>query len=51
MPEGDGVAMGIELCWDRPREDRPPPTNEGDKVEMYTRPLDIEALLAEAVGS
>ncbi|HEX4729646.1 MAG TPA: hypothetical protein VH299_00150 [Solirubrobacterales bacterium] len=25
------------------------PTKEGDKVEMYTRPLDVEALLAEAV--
>ena len=44
-PDGNGV----ELYWDRPREEWPPPTKEGDKVEMYTRPLDVEALLAEAV--
>jgi catechol 2,3-dioxygenase len=46
-PDGNGV----ELYWDRPREEWPPPTKEGDKVEMYTRPLDVEALLAEAVGA
>jgi catechol 2,3-dioxygenase len=45
-PDGNG----IELYWDRPRDQWPPPTNEGDKVEMYTRRLDVEALLAEAVG-
>jgi catechol 2,3-dioxygenase len=46
-PDGNGV----ELYWDRPREEWPPPTKEGDKVEMYTRPLDVEALLAEAVDA
>jgi len=46
-PDGNGV----ELYWDRPREEWPPPTKEGDKVEMYTRALDVEALLAEAVGA
>ncbi|HEY2477344.1 MAG TPA: VOC family protein [Solirubrobacterales bacterium] len=43
-PDGNG----IELYWDRPREAWPKP-REGEKVEMYTRPLDVEALLAEAV--
>ncbi len=42
-PDGNG----IELYWDRPREQWPrPPSGEG--VAMYTRPLDLEALLAEA---
>jgi catechol 2,3-dioxygenase len=43
-PDGNG----IELYWDRPREDWPKP-EEGEKVHMYTGPLDVEALLAEAV--
>jgi catechol 2,3-dioxygenase len=43
-PDGNG----IELYWDRPTEDWPQP-EEGEKVHMYTRPLDVEALLAEAV--
>jgi len=43
-PDGNG----LELYWDRAREDWPPPA-EGEKVAMYTRPLDLEALLAEAV--
>src|SRR6201991_3899901 len=43
-PDGNG----IELYWDRPREDWPPPA-EGEKVAMYTRPLDLEALLGEAI--
>jgi catechol 2,3-dioxygenase len=43
-PDGNG----LELYWDRPREDWPPPA-EGEKVAMYTRSLDLEALLAEAV--
>lgn len=37
---------GIELYRDRPREDWPT-TPEGD-FTMYTRPLDVQALLAEA---
>jgi len=44
-PDGNGV----ELYWDRPREDWPPPAGPGEKVGMYTRPLDLDALLAEAV--
>jgi catechol 2,3-dioxygenase len=43
-PDGNG----LELYWDRAREDWPPPA-EGEKVAMYTRALDLEALLAEAV--
>jgi len=41
-PDGNG----IELYWDRPRE-RWPKTPDG-KIEMYTRPLKLDALLAEA---
>ena len=41
-PDGNG----IELYWDRPKEEWPAP-RPGQKVEMYTRPLDLENLLAE----
>jgi catechol 2,3-dioxygenase len=41
-PDGNG----IELYWDRPREQWPP-AQPGQKVEMYTRPLDLQGLLAE----
>ena len=41
-PDGNG----IELYWDRPREEWPEP-QPGEKVEMYTRPLDLQGLLAE----
>jgi len=41
-PDGNG----IELYWDRPREEWPEP-QAGQKVEMYTRPLDLHGLLAE----
>jgi catechol 2,3-dioxygenase len=41
-PDGNG----IELYWDRPREEWPEP-RPGEKVEMYTRPLDLQGLLAE----
>jgi catechol 2,3-dioxygenase len=41
-PDGNG----IELYWDRPREEWPAP-QAGQKVEMYTRPLDLSGLLAE----
>jgi catechol 2,3-dioxygenase len=37
---------GIELYWDRPREQWPR-TPDGE-LTMYTRPLDLKALLAEA---
>ena len=35
---------GIELYWDRPRDEWPRPTS-GEGVEMYTRPLDVAALI------
>lgn len=41
-PDGNG----IELYWDRPRADWPPP-QPGQQVEMYVRPLDLQNLLAE----
>jgi catechol 2,3-dioxygenase len=41
-PDGNG----IELYWDRAKEDWPQPQPD-QKVEMYTRPLDLEGLLAE----
>lgn len=37
---------GLELYWDRPREQWPR-TAEGG-IEMYTRPLDLRNLLADA---
>jgi catechol 2,3-dioxygenase len=39
---------GIELYWDRPR-DQWPRTPEGD-IAMFTLPLDLESLLAETVA-
>jgi catechol 2,3-dioxygenase len=36
---------GVELYWDRPREQWPR-TTEGE-IEMYTRRLDLEGLLKE----
>jgi catechol 2,3-dioxygenase len=41
-PDGNGV----ELYWDRPREEWPRSADGG--IEMYTRPLDLEALLKES---
>jgi catechol 2,3-dioxygenase len=41
-PDGNG----IELYWDRPKENWPEP-QAGQEVEMYTRPLDLQSLLAE----
>jgi catechol 2,3-dioxygenase len=41
-PDGNGV----ELYWDRP-QDQWPRTPEGE-LDMYTRTLDVRALLAEA---
>jgi catechol 2,3-dioxygenase len=43
-PDGNGV----ELYWDRPREDWPEP-DPGEQIKMFTRPLDVEDLLREAV--
>ena len=42
-PDGNGV----ELYWDRPREEWPRP-EDGEGVAMFTRPVDLRALLAEA---
>jgi catechol 2,3-dioxygenase len=42
-PDGNGV----ELYCDRPREEWPA-SPEGQGVAMYTRPLDVAGLLAEA---
>jgi catechol 2,3-dioxygenase len=41
-PDGNGV----ELYWDRPKEEWPEP-KPGQKVEMFVRPLDLPGLLAE----
>ena len=41
-PDGNGV----ELYWDRPRGEWPRP-EDGDGVEMFSRPLDVRGLLAE----
>jgi catechol 2,3-dioxygenase len=42
-PDGNGV----ELYADRPQADWPR-TEDGEQVAMFTRPLDLRALLAEA---
>jgi catechol 2,3-dioxygenase len=44
-PDGNG----LELYWDRPRDVWPQPA-PGDQVGMFTKPLDIESLLAELQG-
>jgi len=41
-PDGNGV----ELYWDRPREEWPR-SQSGGEIEMSTRPLDVSGLLAE----
>jgi catechol 2,3-dioxygenase len=38
---------GVELYRDRPREEWPM-TSDGKQVAMFTRPLDLQAVLAEA---
>ncbi|MGI8478706.1 MAG: VOC family protein, partial [Gaiellaceae bacterium] len=42
-PDGNGV----ELYRDRPRDEWPR-TPDGESLAMFTRPLDLRALLAEA---
>jgi catechol 2,3-dioxygenase len=44
-PDGNG----LELYWDRPRDEWPEPTREGERVGMYTAPLDVPGLLREAL--
>ena len=41
-PDGNGV----ELYWDRPREEWPRPA-DGEGVEMFTAPLDLDDLISE----
>jgi catechol 2,3-dioxygenase len=45
-PDGNG----LELYWDRPRDQWPRPA-DGSGVEMYTAPLDLRDLLATAEDS
>lgn len=39
---------GVELYWDRPREEWPRDPEDPDGVAMFTAPLDLENLLAAA---
>jgi len=39
---------GIELYWDRPRDEWPRPVDDGQGVEMFTQPLDLQDLIAQA---
>ena len=39
---------GVELYWDRPRDQWPAALTAGDRVNMYTERLDLEDLLTEA---
>ena len=41
-PDGNG----IELYWDRPKEEWPEP-QPGQKVEMFVRPLNLDDLISE----
>ncbi len=41
---------GIELYVDRPREAWPPPRQPGERVEMYTIALDVQALMRVVEG-
>jgi len=45
-PDGNG----LELYWDRPRGEWPPPTREGEQVGMFTAPLDVQALLRDELA-
>ena len=46
-PDGNG----IELYVDRPREAWPPPRRDGERVGMFTEPLDLPDLMALVEGS
>jgi catechol 2,3-dioxygenase len=43
-PDGNG----LELYWDRPRDEWPRPEDGSDGVIMFTAPLDLRGLLAAA---
>ena len=45
----DPDSNGVELYRDRPREEWPREP-DGESIVMYTRPLDLRGLLAEAAG-
>ena len=45
----DADQNGIELYWDKPRESWP--RTQAGELAMFTRPLDLEALLREPDGS
>jgi catechol 2,3-dioxygenase len=45
-PDGNG----IELYRDRPVEDWPPPRSPRERVGMFTEPLDVPDLMAQAEG-
>ena len=38
---------GVELYWDRPREEWPRPADGSPGVDMYTAPLDLPGLMSE----
>ena len=46
-PDGNG----IELYRDRPVEEWPRPAEGGERVAMFSLPLDLQALLAEAAAN
>jgi catechol 2,3-dioxygenase len=41
---------GVELYWDRPREEWPREPDDPNGVAMFTSPLDLDDLLAELDG-
>lgn len=43
----DPDSNGIELYWDRPREQWPRPADGTEGVAMFTAPLDLQDLLGE----
>ena len=47
MTNADG--NGVELYWDRPEQEWP--RDREGKLAMFTRPLDVRSLLAEANGA
>jgi catechol 2,3-dioxygenase len=45
----DPDGLGVELYWDRPREQWPEP-RPGERVGMFTAPLDLEGVLSAGDG-
>lgn len=43
----DPDANGVELYWDRPREQWPRDPEDPERIAMFTAPLDLDDLLAE----